>query len=80
MTSASGLIIGSAITATNGSPGSLGASGTYIVASIVSSTSVTYTATGGTTPVAGTVTNITTTGANKFVAKSTFYLYGIKSS
>jgi hypothetical protein len=67
MTSTSGLIVGSAISATNG-VGSLGASGTYIVASIVSGTSVTYTATGGTTPVAGTITTITTTGATDVTA------------
>ena len=63
MDATSGLIVGSAISATNGTPGSLGGGGTYIVASIVSGTSITYTATGGTTPVAGTVTTITTTGA-----------------
>jgi len=67
MTSTSGLIVGSAISATNG-VGSLGASGTYIVASIVSGTSVTYTATGGTTPVNGTITTITTTGATDVTA------------
>jgi hypothetical protein len=63
MDATSGLIVGSAIAATNGAPGSLGGGGTYVVASIVSGTSITYTATGGTTPVAGTVTTITTTGA-----------------
>lgn len=67
MTDTADLIVGSAITATNGT-GSLGAGGTYIVASIVSQTSITYTATGGTTPVAGTVTNITTTGATDTTA------------
>jgi hypothetical protein len=68
MSTTTGLIVGSAITATNGSPGSLGGSGTYIVASIVSATSITYTATGGTIPVAGTITNITTTGATDLTA------------
>ncbi|MFN9960085.1 MAG: hypothetical protein ACK55I_43945, partial [bacterium] len=67
MTDTADLIPGSAITATNGT-GSLGGSGTYIVASIVSNTSITYTATGGTTPVAGTVTNISTTGATDVTA------------
>ena len=61
MVSTAGLNVGSSITATNGSPGSLGAGGTYIITSIVNSTSVNYTATGGTIPVAGTVTNIITT-------------------
>ena len=68
MSSTTGLVIGSAIAATNGSPGSLGATGAAIVTAIVSSTSVTYTYTGGTTPVAGTVTNITTTGATDATA------------
>lgn len=67
MTDTADLVVGSAISATNGT-GSLGASGTYIVASIVSNTSITYTATGGTTPTAGTVTNITTTGATDITA------------
>lgn len=67
MTDTADLIPGSAITATNGT-GSLGGGGTYIVASIVSNTSITFTATGGTTPVAGTVTNITTTGATDVTA------------
>jgi hypothetical protein len=67
MTDTADLIPGSAISATNGT-GSLGSGGTYIVASIVSNTSITYTATGGTTPTAGTVTNITTTGATDSTA------------
>jgi len=67
MSSVAGLVVGSAISATNGT-GSLGAGGTYIVASIVSNTSITYTATGGTTPTAGTITNITTTGATNTTA------------
>jgi hypothetical protein len=68
MTATTGLVVGSVISATNGSPGSLGGSGTYIVASIDSATSITYTATGGTTPVAGSITNITTTGATDTTA------------
>lgn len=57
MSSVYGLAVGDVITASAGT-GSLGASGTYTVASIVSDTSITFTATGGTTPTAGTVTNI----------------------
>jgi len=68
MTTTTDLIVGSAISATNGAPGSLGGSGAYIVASIIDGTSLTYTATGGTTPVAGSVTNITTTGATDVTA------------
>ena len=60
MTSTTGLAVGSFFTATAGT-GSLGAGGTYRVVSIPSSTSITFTATGGTTPTAGTVTNITPT-------------------
>lgn len=44
--------------------GSLGTGGTYVVASIPTATSITFTATGGTTPVAGPVTAIATSGAN----------------
>jgi hypothetical protein len=58
MTSTSGLAVGSFFTATAGT-GSLGASGTYRVTSIPSSTSIIFSAIGGTTPVAGTITNIT---------------------
>jgi len=61
MSSTSGLSVGSTITATAGTGTLYGGSPTsVIVASIVSSTSITYTVTGGTTPTAGTVTNITT--------------------
>jgi len=60
MTSTTGLSIGSFFTATSGT-GSLGASGTYRVTSILSSTSITFSAIGGTTPTAGTITNITPT-------------------
>lgn len=58
MTSTTGLGVGSFFTATAGT-GSLGSSGTYRVTSILSSTSITFSATGGTTPTAGTITNIT---------------------
>lgn len=56
MTSTTGLAIGSIITATAGT-GSLGTNGVYTVSSLTS-TSLVFSATGGTTPVAGTVTNI----------------------
>ena len=55
--STTGVEVGMEISATDGS-GKLGVGGTYTVASIVSDTEITYTATGGTTPVAGTVTDI----------------------
>jgi hypothetical protein len=52
-----GLSVGDEITATAGA-GSLGTGGTYIVASIINTTSITFTATGGTIPLAGGVTNV----------------------
>lgn len=61
MTSVGDLEVGDEIYATDGT-GKLGVGGVYTVASIVSSTEITYTATGGTTPVGGTVTGITQTG------------------
>ena len=61
MTSVGDLEVGDEIYATNGT-GKLGVGGVYTVASIVSSTEITYTATGGTTPIAGTITGITQTG------------------
>jgi hypothetical protein len=57
MTTVTGLSVGDKISA-NAGTGSLGAGGVYTVASIPSSTSITFTATGGTTPTAGTVTNV----------------------
>jgi hypothetical protein len=56
MTSTDTITTGSKITATAGS-GSLGTGGVYTVTS-KTSTSVNFTATGGTTPTAGTVTNV----------------------
>jgi hypothetical protein len=56
MTDTIGLTAGSIITATNG-VGSLGTGGVYTVTS-TTSTTVNFTATGGTTPIAGTITNI----------------------
>jgi len=62
MTSTGGLVVGAPLTATAGTGTLFGGSPTsVVVASIVSSTSITYTVTGGTTPTAGTVTSITTT-------------------
>jgi hypothetical protein len=57
MTSNADLDIGDTITATAGT-GSIGASGVYTVASKPTSTSITFTAVGGTTPTAGTITDI----------------------
>ena len=67
MTTTIGLIVGSSLSATVGT-GSLGGSGSYIITSIDSKTQVSYSATGGSTPVAGTITAITTTGYNNITA------------
>jgi hypothetical protein len=67
MTSTVGLVAGQQIVATAGT-GNLGTGGTYTVASVDSLTSITFTATGGTTPVAGTVTNVAIT--NQFVQEN----------
>jgi hypothetical protein len=61
MTSVGDLEIGDEIYAANGT-GKLGVGGVYTVASILSATSISYTATGGTIPIAGTVTGVTQTG------------------
>ena len=69
MSSSTGVIPGSALTATNGTGTLYGGSPTSVlVASLVSGTSITYTVTGGTIPTAGTVTNILTTGATNLTA------------
>lgn len=57
LTDVTGLAVGDIISASPGT-GAIGAGGVYTVATIVSSTSITYTATGGTAPTAGTVTNV----------------------
>jgi hypothetical protein len=57
MSTTTGLAPGDIITATNGT-GSLGGAGVYTVDTVVSNTSITFVATGGTTPTAGTITNI----------------------
>jgi hypothetical protein len=69
MTTTANLITGVSISATAGT-GTLygGSPSSVVVASIVSSTSITYTVTGGTTPTAGTVTNITSTGNSDITA------------
>ena len=58
MTTSTGFAVGDTVTVTAGT-GSLGTSGTAVVASIASPTSITITKTGGTIPTAGTVTNVT---------------------
>lgn len=60
MTTTDGMSVGDHIIATAGT-GTFGAGGTVSIASIVSSTSITISKTGGSTPVAGTVTDITLT-------------------
>ena len=63
LTSTAGFVVGAPITATNGTGTLAGGSPTsVVVASIVSGTSITYTQTGGTTPIVGTVTAVTQTG------------------
>jgi hypothetical protein len=63
MSSTAGLSAGSPISATNGT-GTLfgGAPTSVVVASVTGGTSITYTVTGGSTPTAGTVTNIKLSG------------------
>jgi hypothetical protein len=58
MTGVGDLEAGDQITATNGT-GKLGVGGVYTVVSVDSATQITFQATGGTTPVAGTVTGVT---------------------
>lgn len=58
MSSTDNLSVGDTITATAGVGSLGGGSGVYTVASVVSSSSITFTATGGTTPTAGSITNI----------------------
>jgi len=61
--STTGLAVNDVITATN-NVGSLGTGGTYTILSVPSSTSITFRAAGGTTPIAGLVTTITKGGSN----------------
>ena len=57
MSTTTGLAPDDIITATNGT-GSLGGGGAYTVLTVVNNTSITFTATGGTTPTAGTITDL----------------------
>jgi hypothetical protein len=59
MVANSGLDIGDEISATAGTGSLGGGAGVFTVASLVGSTGITFTATGGTTPTNGTITNIT---------------------
>ena len=59
MASTSGLAVGSFFTAT-ANTGTVGTGGTYRVTAILSTTSISFSAIGGTTPVAGTITSVTT--------------------
>ena len=69
MTSTTGLIVGSPITATAGTGTLYGGSPTScVVTAINSATSINYTVTGSTTPSAGPVTNVATTGATDTTA------------
>ena len=71
MSTTAGLVVGSAIAAVNGTTAKLygGTPTSVFVSTIVSSTSITYQVTGGTTPVAGTdLGAISTTGATDVTA------------
>jgi hypothetical protein len=61
MSTTTGITVGDEIVATNGTGSLGGGSGTIVVATIPSNTSITITATGGTTPIAGNVANISIT-------------------
>ena len=61
MSTTTGLAVGDSITATAGTGSIGGGAGTYEVLTIPGNTSITFRATGGTTPTAGTVTNVTLT-------------------
>lgn len=61
------VVAGVRITATNGT-GSLGSGGTYVIQTIIDDSNFIFTATGGTTPTAGTVTNVTGYGATETTA------------
>ena len=58
MSTTTGLTAGDPISATAGTGSLGGGAGTYEVVSVVSNTSITFRATGGTTPTAGTITNL----------------------
>lgn len=63
-TDTTGINIGDAISATNG-VGSIGTGGSYVIASVVSKSIVTFTATGGTRPLPGTITSLIVAGSAK---------------
>ena len=67
MTTTSGLIPGSTITATNDA-GKLGIGGNAIISTVDGPTSITYTYTGSSAPVSGTIKDITTTGPTDVTA------------
>jgi hypothetical protein len=60
LTTTTGFTVGDHITAVAGT-GSLGTGGAYVITAISPGVSITFSATGGTTPVAGTVTNVALT-------------------
>jgi hypothetical protein len=62
MSTTAGLEVGNTITATAGTGSLGGGAGVYTVATVIDNNSITFTATGGTTPTAGTVTNLQLTG------------------
>jgi hypothetical protein len=61
MSTTAGLTVGDTITATAGTGSLGGGAGVYTVLTIPGNTSITFRATGGTTPTAGTVTSVTLT-------------------
>jgi hypothetical protein len=61
MSTTTGLTVGDKITATGGTGSLGGGTAVYEVLTIPGNTSITFRATGGTTPTAGTVTNVTLT-------------------
>ena len=76
MTTTTNLVPGSAIAATNGT-GSFGSGNTsQLISSVPSGTSIIIVVTGGTTPVAGTVTNITPGSNDAYAVGGGIKLYG----
>jgi hypothetical protein len=62
MSTTAGLAVGNTIIAAAGTGSLGGGAGTYTVATVIDNNSITFTATGGTTPTAGTITNLQLTG------------------
>jgi hypothetical protein len=76
LTTTTNLVVGSAISATNGT-GSFGSGNTsQLISSVPSGTSVIVVVTGGTTPVAGTVSNITPGSNDAYANGGGIKLYG----